>query len=292
MIKLYANTKNGYLQQDLALQLLDQSEFYWEATTTSKSIKHFPFYRLFLKDDDITNRKYGFIEQKVSPLGFTYRKLKADGLTLLPQKWQTQRKRVWAEHLNGQDILRVGEDVLLVSEKCKELLEEHKLTGFIFEPCLIEGKEYPEDVVKFGGSLQSPVELANCFQLVITAVANPINMGAAFENEENGIKRLIKDSDMPTYYFFSPEDLKDKDVQVVNKIQGIDNHQKIEFNPDPIFSHRFLQLIIDYKLKGLRPFSSKPKIDYVVVPVRAEAYDDNIHKGHWDIDTIKQYLAT
>lgn len=54
-----------------------------------------------------------------------------------------------------------------------------------------------------------------------------------------------------------------------------------------VFSHRFLQLIVDNKLKGLRSFDTKSKIQYVVVPIREEAYDDSINKGHWDAATIE-----
>lgn len=291
MIKIFANTKQGYLQQDLALQLLDESEFYWEVTATAKSLKQFPFYRLYLKDDEQTIRKYGGIEQMIYPLGHSYQKRLESAATFLAQRWQTLRIRVWENHLQNQDILWSGADILLISKRFKSLLEKHKLTGFTFEPCLMEGKEYSKEVEVFGGELNSAIEFADCFQLVPTTVSNPINMGAISEKEGKGIRCLVKDPYMPTSEYFTPENLKDSDVQAVNQIHGIDNHKNLEYCPDLIFSHRFLQLIIDHKLKGLRPFSSKPKIDYVVVPVRAEAYDDSIHKGHWDIDTIKQYLT-
>lgn len=288
MIKIFVDTKKGYLEPSLALQLLDDTEFYWVVTTTAKSINQFPFYRLSFKDDALAYKKYGGIKQELMPCGRNYRKLKAEGTTLLTKCWQKQRKRVWPEHLNGQDIVRSSEGFLLVSQKFKFLLEAQKLTGFSFEPCLLEGKNYSKEAEYFGGSLQSDTEFSDYFQLVVNEAAPAVNMGAAYKKEGKApITPLILDVYMPTSEYFTPEILKDTDVQVVNKIQGIELHENTEFYSNYIFSHRFLQIIIDNKLKGLRSFNTKPKIDYVVVPIREEDYDDNINKGHWDVATIK-----
>lgn len=287
MIKIFADTKKGYLEPSLTFQLLDDTDYYWVVTTTAKSINQFPFYQLFLKDDAIAYKKYGDIEQGLMPWGRNYRRLRASGTTLFAQCWQKQRKRVWQEHLNGQDIVWADEGFLLISEKFKHLLESHQLNGFSFEPCLLEGKEYPKEVEAFGGNLQSPTKFADCFQLVVNEAAPAMNMGSAYETKGKSFKPLILDDYMPTSKYFTPESLKGADVQIVNKIEGIEQHEDTECYSHYIFSHRFLQLIVDNKLKGLRSFDTKPKIQYVVVPIREEAYDDSINKGHWDVATIE-----
>ncbi|MDO6526100.1 hypothetical protein Q4519_10445 [Motilimonas sp. 1_MG-2023] len=292
MIKLYGEAQvSGFLEENLAAELYTEDELSWVVTTTNKSINRFPFYNLLLKGDERAIIKHGPIRQELAASYASYQEHLFKGTLSFPKQWQANRQRVWPDHLLGLDIVYSSPSIL-VSAKFKSLCEREGITGVTFEPCLLEGREYPEAMTAFGGDIIEGFELADCYQLVITEEAGPVNYGAAtFLKTATGHYSIHCDLAMPTSTFYRPESLKNVDVQVSSAVEDLLNNEVIKHDAAPIFSAKLLKIMLDNKIKGSQPFSRKPKIDFLVVPVRTEPYDDSINHGHWDSDTITQYLA-
>lgn len=267
---------------------------------TGRDIEKFAFYELYFTDDEDELFKLWQNNQTLPELrdysAFGINPSEADEIcerkdNSLVNLWQKKRLVVSEQHLRRKDMIHTDSPshpkldchVFLVSKRFKEAAEKEQFTGFRFEPCLLLGKTYDKNSMTFASNVKENIEFADIFQLVITNLTNApclVGPNERVDDQQSFRFEAPYDYKMPTNHYFKPDDLLNLDMQ-------IDIGSTM-----PIFSSRFYQFFIKNKFKGLQKSGLKKSAftPCVVVPIRMNAYDDSIHDGHWDVDTINEYL--
>lgn len=300
MLKMYLEGDGGHPYPETVNRNELPDNHFIRIGATGRDIEKFAFYELSFTDDEDELYKIWDANQRLPELrdytAFGISPSEADKIceiknNYLVELWQKKRLVVSENHLRRKDMIytdypchpKLDCKIFLVSKRFKEALEKEQFTGVRFEPCLLLGKTYDKNAMTFASPVDVNIKFADIFQLVITNLTNaPCLVGPNERVDNQQVFRYEPPYNfkMPTSYFFKPEDLANLDIQIDTGSSW------------PIFSARFYQLIIKNKFKGLQKSGLKKSAftPCVVVPIRMSAYDDSIHDGHWDVDTINEYL--